>query len=223
MITVVIKDNGEPNVIALTYDNLWRELKDIPEAELMVAKSWFDALGSIKTKYVCFVEPDCLVSSGYFSSQLGLFKKSPYFAKLAMLSAATGVNDWENKFYGYTIGDNYVDGIVPVKHKKSTNPYPVQVGFVPGAIIRAEMLEDILRAKDAKSSWEDDLVFMSTTLSLGFWRRGTGKGKTAGSPGNRTHINPNATYVTTETYVNFIGRFEHDGAEVYDMFKKESI
>lgn len=223
MITVIIKDNGEPNVIKLTYENLWKELKDISDASLIVSKNWFDTLGEVKTKFVCFVESDCLVNSGYFSSQLGLFKKDPYSAKLAILSSSIGVNDWANKFYGYSIGDNHVEGVIPNKQKKSTNVYPVQIGFIPGAVIRTEMLGRLLEQEQAVNGWEEDLLFLSTKISLGFWRQGIGKSKTAGSPGNRTHINPNTCYVTTETYVNDIGHFEHSGKELYNMFKKESI
>mgnify|MGYP003450299095 FL=1 len=104
MLSVVILDDGEPNVIKLTYENLHKETKQIQDSELIVAKDWFDALSVIKNKYVCLVEPDCLVSSGYFSSQMGLFKKNPYMRKLAMLSSATGVNNWANRVYGYKLG-----------------------------------------------------------------------------------------------------------------------
>ena len=91
MLTVVIRDGGEPRVTQLTYENLWKELKDIPNAELVVLKDWFSAVATTKNKYVSLVEPDCLVSSGYFASQLGLLKKDPYFRKLAMLSSVTGL------------------------------------------------------------------------------------------------------------------------------------
>lgn len=213
MITVIIKDNGEENVVRLTYENLWRELKDIPGAELYALKNWFD-MPQINNKYVCFVEADCLVNSGYFSSQLGLIKKNPYLRKLAMFSASTGVNNWANKFYGYNVGNNYSDGIIPNRTKKSTQPYPIQIAYVPGAVIRYSMLVPLLDKLKANNSWENDLVFLSTQLSLGFWRQGDG---------NRVYINPNATYVTTEEYVNAIGKFENEAADLYTMFSRESI
>lgn len=213
MITVVIKDSGEPNVIKLTYENIWRELKDIPDANLIVANSWLDTLDT-KDRYICFLEADCLVNSGYFSSQMGLFKKNPMFRKLSMLSSAVAVNDWQNKFYGYSLGNNYADGVIPVRDNKSKAVYPVQIGYIPGAIIRTNMLRDALKTIDAKNSWEDDLVFLSTQISLAFWRQGDG---------NPVHINPNTTYVTTEEYVNDIGEFELEAKDLVEMFKKESI
>lgn len=213
MITVIIKDNGEPNVIKLTYENIWRELKDIPDAELVVAEHWMDAINP-KNIYTCFLESDCLVSSGYFSSQLGLFKKNPMFRKLSMLSSSAAVNYWHNRFFGYTTGNDYTEAVIPVREKKSRSVYPVRVGYVPGAIMRTSMLIEALKETEANPTWEDDLVFFSTKLSLAFWQQGDG---------NPVHINPNTTYVSTEEYVNDIGKFEHDGEGLLAMFKKESI
>lgn len=213
MLSVVIKDNGEKSVVNLTYQNLWRELKDIPGVELMVNKNWFDAIQNVKNGYVCFVESDCLVNSGYFSSQMGLLKKDSMFRKIAMLSSSTGVNNWANKFYGYSLGSNYTDGVLPVLNKKSTAVYPVQIGYVPGAILRMTMLKEAL----LKLNWlspPDDLVKLSSELSIAFWRQGDG---------NRVHLNPNTTYVTTEDYVNDIGNFEINPGKLIGMFTKELI
>jgi hypothetical protein len=215
MLNVIIKDSHEPNVTQLTYENLWKELKDIPDAELTVGE-W--EIPKTKNRYVCWVEADCLVSSGYFESQLGLLKKNPMFRKIAMMSSSTAVNDWANKFYGYNIGNNYDDGVIPNMIKKSNQVYPVQVAYMPGAIMHIGMLTKALDTIKAKQSWEKDLVYFSTQLSLAFWQQGVGNGV-----GNRVHINPNSTYVTTETYVNDIGKFEHDGNKLIDMFRGQMI
>ena len=216
MLTVVIKDDGEENVVKLTYESLWKELKDIPGAELLTINHWLDynLTSNSDNKYVCFVEADCLVNSGYFSSQLGLFKKNPKFRKLAMLSSGIGVNNWANKFYGYTLGNHYSDGVIPVKDNKSKSLYPVQIGYVPGAIIRRSMLITAFKDLKPNNSWENDLVYLSTQLSLAFWRQGDG---------NPVYINPNTTYVTTEDYVNDIGKFDCEAGDLVDMFRRESI
>lgn len=223
MLTVVIKDNGEPNVIKLTYENLWRELRNIPNSKLEVSSSWLDA--DVKSKYVCFVEADCLVSSGYFNSQLGLFQKSPDIRKLAVMGSSTAVNNWGNRIYGYSLGDNYSDGVIPVKEKKATVPYPVQIAYIPGAIIRLTSLKHLLDELKLSNGIENDLIYFSTQLSLGFWRLGGGGGKNhpQGQSGARVHINPNATYVTTEEYVNDIGKFDTEAGDLVGVFHKESI
>ena len=213
MLSVIIKNDGEDKVVELTYQNLWKELKDIPGAEILVAEDWFDCIPKIENKYVCFVEADCLVNSGYFSSQVGLFKKNPMFRKLAMLSSGIAVNDWANKFYGYGLGNNYSDGVIPSMDKKSSQVYPVQIGYVPGAIIRKNMLVQAL-GKLNFSNTKTDLVYFSTIISLAFWRQGDG---------NRVYINPNTTYVSTEEYINDIGKFDSDGGDLVEMFKREGI
>lgn len=217
MITVAIKDSKEPNVVQLTYENLFKELKDIPNADLCVVDDWFDAIARAnkhKNNYVCFVEADCLVNSGYFTSMMGLFKKNPYFRKLGMLSSGIGVNNWANKFYGYSVGSVYSDGVIPNRDKKSNTVYPIQVGFVPGAIIRVNMLEKALKELKAVNGIQEDLVVFSTALSFAIWRQGDG---------NRVHISPSTTYVSTEDYINDIAHFDPKPGSLVEKFKKESI
>lgn len=214
MLSVVILDDGEPNVIKLTYENLHKETKQIEDSELIVAKDWFDALSVVKNKYVCFVEPDCLVSSGYFSSQMGLFKKNPYMRKLAMLSSATGVNNWANRVYGYKLGGNYTDGIIPVTDKTSSAVHPVQMGYLPGSVVRVEMLKTALKTLKINNCRDINYVALSAKLSIAFWQQGDG---------NRVHINPNTTYVTTEDYVNDICQVTLKPGSLVEMFKKEVI
>lgn len=212
MITVIIKDNGEPNVIKLTYENLYKELKDINDSKLIVSASWFDALSKVKTPYVCFVEPDCLVSSGYFSSLLGLYTKSSTYHQLAVMGSKIGVNNWANNFYAYEVGDNYSDGIIPCTDKKSSAPYPVQIAYIPGALIRTKRLVELLGKLKLNNGSEKDLVHLSAELSLGFWRIG-----------RRVNVNPNTAYVTTEDYVNDITKYDFKTGDLVSMFKKESI
>jgi hypothetical protein len=223
MLTVVIKHDGEDKVVALTYENLWRELKDIPEAELVVNSNWLDAISNVKNKYVCFVEADCLVSSGYFSSQISLFQKNKYFRKLAMLSSAVGVNNWGNRFYGYTTDTRWSNTpkvklketiIIPSRDKKSSSIYPIQFGYVPGSVVRVGMLRQVLQKHNLKDVWSDDLEKLSIKLSTAFWMTGDG---------NRVHINPNTTYVTTVDNVNDISYLPEKAKPLLDKFAKESI
>lgn len=217
MLSVVIVDSHEPNVIKLTYENLWREIKNIPDAELLVTDDWVGALEKIKNTYICFVEADCLVSSGYFESQTGLFKKNSHFRRLAMLSSATAVNDWHNRFFGYELGNDYSDGVIPNTKKKANVPQAVQVGYVPGAIIRVSMLKKLLGNLDISNAWWDDLTSLSAKLSIGFWMQ---------SDGNRVHINPNATYCSTDERINDINNVQLVQSDVdaaLKKFKRECI
>jgi len=218
MLSIVILDSGEPNVIKLTYENLFREIKSIPDGELLVEKDWFNALDKIHNKYVCFVEPDCLVSGGYFASQMGLFNKSGYTRKLAMMSSAIGINNWANRIYGFKLDSDLADGIIPVKEKTSNSVHPVQMGFVPGSIIRVSMLRKALEELKITSYKDTNLVALSAEISLAFWKQGDG---------NRVHINPNSTYVTTEDYVGDIFnpsmKLKIDPSDLIKVFKRELI
>lgn len=217
MLSVIILDNGERNVVQFTYEHLYRELKDIPGSELKISENWFDGLESIKNKYVCFVEPDCLVNSGYFTSQMGLFEKNKYLRKLAMLSSAVAVSAWHNKFFGYSLSKEFEGNVEPQHDKHSSSVYALEIGYLPGSIIRKSMLMPVLENLELATNFTDDLVLLSTQVSLAFWGQGDG---------NRVHINPNTAYCTTEDYVNDIGKFK-DIIEVSDkiqsIFKKESI
>jgi hypothetical protein len=219
MLTVVIKHDGEENVTKLTYNNLWKEIKNIPDAELLVELDWFDAIPKAKNDYICFVESDCLVTSGYFASQLGLMKKNKHFRKMAVMSSSTSVKNWANKLYGYSIGDNYADGIVPNKNKSSNQPYPVEIAYIPGSIIRIGMLKKLIDIEKPIKTIQKDLSYLSTLLSIGFWSQGQGNGI-----GNMVYINPNAGYCTTEEYVNDIAHVPVEIPEnIIKMFKSQVI
>lgn len=215
MITLIIKDGGEPSVIRLTYQNLYNETKDIDGAKIVVHEDWTKALDRVDTKYVCLVEPDCLVSSGYFSSLLGYLKKNaPELNKFAVLSSTTAVNNWAVRFYGYNLGNEFSDKVVPNRVKKSTKLpfYTLQIAYIPGAIIKTEFLKQILRETTLPNRWYDDLVYFSTQLSLGFWKHSW-----------MVYLAPSPTYVTTEDYVNDIGDFKLKEAGLLSKFAKESI
>lgn len=211
MITVVILDNGEPNVTQLTFENLYRELKDIYGSELLIKDRWFD-LENIKNRYICFVEADCLVSPGYFKAQLEGFSKKGFSRNMGIMSSATAVNYWDNKIYGYKVGP----GIIPNRQPKSSNPFSTQVAFIPGSIIRMTMLKACLR----KLNNYDDLVRLSTELSMAFWE----KSALSDGKGYRVYVNPKVSYLTTEDYVNDIGNFGVSiSEEAVSLFKRESI
>lgn len=210
MVSVVILDGGEPNVTQLTFENLYKELKDIPGSELLIKSSWLDIEG-IKNRYICFVEPDCLVSPGYFNHQLEGYKKRGYSRLTGIMSSTTAISYWDNIIYGYCAGSNLL-GTMPNRQKKSSSPFTVQVAYIPGAVIRMTMLKTVL--KDLKAEGiTSDLVYFSSELSLAFWRRGY-----------RVILNPHSTYLTTEDYVNDIGLFPVNRTpELAALFSRESI
>lgn len=215
MVTIVIRDSGESSVIRLTYQNLYNEIKNIPRSKIIVDSDWVTALERVDTKYVCFVEPDCLVSSGYFESMLGLIKKNAReLSKFAVFSPATAVNNWAIRFYGYNLGNEFSDGLVPNRGKKFTKLpyYTVQVAYIPGSIIKTDFIKKIVKDINLPIGWYNDLVYFSAQISTLFWQKNW-----------MIYLAPNSTYVTTEDYVNDIAEFGVKNNELVLKFKRESI
>lgn len=215
MITCLIKNNGERTVVDMTYKDLWREMKDIPNAQIRIVDDWIEALPEVTTKLVCFVEADCLVSSGYFDSLLGLIKKNaPELNKMAVFSPSTAVNNWAVKFYGYNLGNTYSESVIPNKEKKSTKLpfYTTQIAYIPGAVIRTNFLRQIISEAKLPTNYYADLVLFSALLSLTLWKHNW-----------MIYLAPNSTYCTTEDYVNDIAMFDLVDEPMTSKFKKESV
>lgn len=215
MVSVIILNNGEPNVVQFTFDNLYHELKDIFGSELLIKDRWFDLEG-VKNRYVCFVEADCLVTPGYFKLMLDGFLSKGFSRSMGILSSATAINYWDNKIYGYEFTPN---GVTPNRQPKSTNSFAVEVAYIPGSIIRMSMLKTCL-AKLKTPGLHNDLVYLSSMLCKGFWTRSA----ESGGRGYRVWLNPKATYLTTEDYVNDLGKFPLPlSEEINNLFSRESI
>lgn len=192
MLSVILPRTDEPKVIQFTAECIQRELSVIRGAELLLVDSWEQGVKMAKNNYVSLVEPDCTISGGYYASNIGLFEKNSHFRKLAMVSSCLGVRNWGNRIYNYHVDMEPFDDkdesvqirqyqVYPNREKVSTQLYPVQIGFVPGAVIRTGSLLGIM----PKVKFSKDLVKLSSDISFAFW-----------ASGRRVHSNPNTTYVS---------------------------
>jgi hypothetical protein len=219
MVSCIIRDNGEPSVIQYTFQKLYTELKDIHGSELLIKKDW--DISHVKNRFVCFVEPDCLLSEGYFKKQLELFQTlSP---RVIMLGSATAVRRWDNCIYGYFIEDTK---LIPNRRPKANRTYPVQVAYIPGTIMRTSSLKKLLKKTTVPKGYENDLVYYSSLISLSSWEKGlTFDDKhPEGQLGSQIYINPGVSYVTTEDYVNDLADLpELVNVKVTRLFEMESI
>lgn len=218
MVSVIIKSCGEPSVTQFTFEHLYKELKDITGSELLIKDEW--NILDIKNRFVCFVESDCLVSEGYFRKQIEAFNLlSP---RVVILTSSTAVKYWDNKIYGYALSAEYGSSVLPNRKQKTSRPYPVQIGYIPGAIMRTSSLKRLFLPQDT----DKDLVYYSSQISLHAWDRGiTVDAKHPdGQLGTQVYINPQSTYVTTEDYVNDMGKFDQAvEGQLMTLFTKESI
>lgn len=236
MISIVIKRTDEPKVIQMTQADLVRQLGAINGAEIILEDTWAEGLKKVRTPYVSLVEPDCVFSANYYSSNVGLMAKTLSgqsggkgsgrgsggggYTKLAMISSCLGVRDFGNRIYNYELG-KVLEGelnnvqmkgwhIVAARAKLNMKLYHVQVGFVPGAIIRMSAIKDIIEDE----LWDGvDLVKLSTALSFYFW-----------DTGRRIQLNPNTTYVSNDINLEKPPLFETKVPnKVAGIFQQEGI
>lgn len=239
MITVIIRRTDEPKVIQMTQEDLVRQLGSISGAEILLVDTWSEGLKKVRTPYVSLVEPDCVFSSSYYSSNCGLMKKlQPRVSdgskggnggggdmKLAMIASCLGIRDFGNRIYCYEL-DKVTDDkgkldtgesieikswhIQPSRDKLDMELYQVQVGFVPGAVIRMSAIKDIIEDE----LWDgEDLVKLSTALSFYFW-----------DTGRRIRLNPNTTYVSSNGSLENPPLFETKVPDkVASIFQQEGI
>lgn len=219
MVTVIIADNGEKNVVALTHELVDRELSLLPKTRLIVTDNVAEAVRKADTPFVCLLEADCLLSPKYFNFMIGHLKKH-VSRNITVDSAITSVSRWNNKFYGYTIsavemGGQDVQVVKPQREFKSFSPYAVQVAYIPGAFIRRT---DLLKALDDGVELDTgDWVRLSVNLSLYFWRHKKGKTECL------VYLNPKTNYVTTEEYVGMMTNYDPQASDVKKVFERQSI
>ena len=194
MLTLIIKRTDEPKVIQMTQEDIVRQVSSIQGAEILLEDTWLEGLRKVRTPLVCLVEADCVFSSSYMASNYGLINKhvdkggkGGGYNKLAMISSCIGVKTFDNRIYNYKLekvkdSNLRYTAIQPHREKRDMKLYNVQVGFVPGSIIRMASL-----GRDIDSlPWDDpNLVKMSTAVSFHFW-----------GSGRRIELNPNTTYVS---------------------------
>lgn len=235
MITLVIRRTDEPKVIQMTQSDLVRQLGSINGAEIILEDTWGEGLKKVRTPYVSLVEPDCVFSAAYYSSNMGIMQKAHEkvaygihqpmggggYQKLAMIASCLGVRNFASRIYSYEL-DKVREGgelngvqmkgwhIVPDKTKRSNKLYHAQVGFVPGAVIRMSAIKDIIEDE----LWDgSDLVKLSTALSFYLW-----------DTGRRIQVNPNTTYVSNDKDLEKPPLFETKVPDkVANIFHKEGI
>lgn len=205
MLTVVIP-TGEHSEFAEKICR--RELKGM-DHEVIQADNWDEGLGRAKGEFISFLEPQSRVSKNYFKKNLRVFTSQPLFRKLVMVASSVDVPESAHNIYGYLLSlEGTQSNILPSRIKSSTEPYGIQVGYIPGAILRRNMIPQGL--------FFDDPVASSVKISLELWQRGW-----------RLLLNPNTIYSSsTMTRLDLPRQIEGLPETVKDLalqFKREMI
>lgn len=169
MIDIIITTNE-----ALPRTVLQIALKGLKGIHIIEASTFQSGLKQATHEYVCLIN-NGLVDSQHFKQNLTVFLDQPKFKKLAMVSTAIADSTLAHRYYGYSL---QAEGLTPVEKPSSSKPYALQIGYLPGAILRRSSVEHV--AQYLTGSLMQD----SYQISIDFWL--TGK---------RCYINPNITYI----------------------------
>lgn len=199
-LSVVIPPSKEAE---LTKEWCEKELKNI-DHEILIC-DWEVGMCAAQAEFICLLEADCVFSKGYFKKLLAGFSNKPSYRKLAMVTPALGLNAWEARVYGYLITTT---SVMPSRIKSSRDTYLIQMGFLPGAIIRRSSLPIVPITAD--------ILTASMDMSIFFWNHG-----------QRVALNPEVTYVTTNQQYG-IARMIADLAEsemtnTRELWKRELV
>ncbi len=173
--------------------------------QIIMANNWKVGLVAAEGEYVCFIEKDAVLGPDYFKTLLGVFHERMSFRKLAMVSPALAVNDWKKLVYGYRISPT---SVLPSHIKSSTSTYHIQVGYVPGSLIRRSALGNLAPA-------DKDPMADSVNLCLYFWNNG-----------QRIALTPDAVYVSSDDSLDVPFHASHNKTQIgktIEMFKQELI
>lgn len=177
------------------------------EAELIRADSWQEGLDKSKGQYVCFLEGRFALSDDYFHNLLDVFLDQPSFRKMAMVTPSLAKVHWNDKrIYGYSVQQNLT--VSPTSNRNSSSTYSIEIGYIPGAIIRKAVLTEL------PMFFGDNPLSDSIYLSLRFW-----------NSGQRCLLNPRVTYFTDAEDVDGQSKVarETDVSKLLVLFKREMI
>jgi hypothetical protein len=120
--------------------------------------SWRNA----SSEFITFVPPGHTISEGYFDELVSVFTDRPLFRKLSMVSPSIDI-EGESPVFGWMVSQT---SILPSRIRSSTEPYAVQIGYLPGAVIKKTALERL------QPQFTNADVDNSINLSLDLWDSG---------------------------------------------------
>lgn len=178
--------------------------------EIISTTGWNDGIKHASGEFVSLIEPGADLTSGYFWDNLRIFTSQPSFRKLAMVSSAVSNLTWETTIYGYLLSTaGSKPSVMPSHIQSSSQPYAIQVGYIPGSIIRRIVAENM--------KLSDDMLFDSVRLSLSLW-----------AAGSRCFLNPDTVYLDNSDRkiqfpVSYDGELPPEISNLMQMFRREMI
>lgn len=172
--------------------------------ELILADTWKEGLRQSKGEFVSLMDADCDMSDNFFKKNLKIFTSQPSFRKLAMVSSSVSNPSRDFRIYGYILSlDGSEPSLLPSNIRSSSSPYGIQVGYLPGSIIRRNAIRDI-------EILNGDPILDSIKMSLDLWIHGS-----------RCYINPDTTYFhNAENKIQFATKIKEELPEGVDYVQR---
>lgn len=182
-------------------DTIERQLVGV-EYELIIDK-WDKGLADSNGQFVCFLEKESDFAPGHFVRGILNMLIKPGYRKLAMVASAIYDGDTGTDMYGAS----FIPDSPITTHDKpsSTEPYPVQIGFIPGAIIRRSAL-DKHKPDLKKYNMSESIIF-----SVGLWK-----------DGQRIHLDPHMIYMPSK-FKPSVAPMDLHVDDLLEEWRKESI
>ncbi len=142
------------------------------ESEVIIA-NWKEGFEQSSGQFIYFLEKDSDYRGGLFIRGLLDMVIKSSFRKLAMVCPVIEELSRDRLVYGYKTDD----GVGMVLKRPGDYIYPVQIGYIPGSIIRRSALEANMPDLDG-TTLQNSVVF-----SIALWSKGL-----------RIHLDPGMTY-----------------------------
>lgn len=209
MLSIILNDNEEEKVVDYT-EELLEEQTSKMDVEIIRASSWRMGLEMSGGDFLCYLEPDCLLSDDYLMVGMNAMFTNDKYRKLAMISPVLCARYWNREIHGYK---NEMGEIVPCipEDRKTYLPdfkrdfTPIQIGYFPGSIIRRSAANRLHFNSDTplKSSVEN---------SIALWEEG-----------NRILLNPHIKYVSNRDDLEEPLEYGLISDEAMEIFSREAI
>ncbi len=142
------------------------------ESEVIIA-NWKEGFEQSSGQFIYFLEKDSDYRGGLFIRGLIDMVIKSSFRKLAMVCPVVEELGRDRSVYGYKCDD----GVTTVLKRPGDYIYPIQIGYIPGSIIRRSALEANLPDLDGTT------LQNSVEFSIALWSKGL-----------RIHLDPGMTY-----------------------------
>lgn len=152
-------------------------MEGVKSFQIIHASSLKAAVKYAKHEFMCYLG-DGISSTNIIKSGMEVFKDTPSYRKLSMISCSTRAHGDDRRVFGYTINES---GVQPKYKRESLKPYGVQIGYIGGAIMRTSSLAKVAHMLSG------NMLRDSYMLSVDLWLTG-----------NRCVINPQAVYTDME-------------------------